>query len=103
MKPYLPALLAFLVSSNLNANELFAGADIRSGERLVQQHCISCHASSFGGDGSEIYTREFRKITTASGLLTQVRNCSTTLNLSWFEDEELNAAAYLNKTYYHFQ
>ena len=88
---------------SLNANELFTRADIRAGEKLVQQHCISCHASSYGGDGSEIYTREFRKTTTASGLLTQVRNCSTTLNLTWFEDEELNAAAYLNKNYYHFQ
>lgn len=103
MKPHYPALLILLVSSSLSANELFTHADVRAGEKLVQQHCISCHASSYGGDGSEIYTREFRKINTASGLLTQVRNCSTMLNLTWFADEELNVAAYLNKTYYHFQ
>jgi hypothetical protein len=95
----------FLGAASLNAaaQDLEANADIRAGQLLVQTHCIECHASSYGGDGSEIYTRELRKIKTANGLLAQVRNCNTMLNLKWFEEDELNAAAYLNKTYYHFK
>lgn len=87
---------------NTQANELFAKADINAGKALVNQHCISCHASSFGGDGSAIYTRENTLVKTSKGLLAQVRNCNTMIGLKWFEDEELNVAAYLNQTYYKF-
>lgn len=80
----------------------FADADVAAGQRLVEKNCISCHASSYGGDGSAIYTREYRKVKTSKGLLAQVRNCNTMLGLKWFEDEELNVAAYLNNTYYKF-
>jgi len=95
-------LLCCLSSLNVSANELFVKADPLAGKTLVEKNCVSCHISSFGGDGSEIYTREFRKIKTSKGLLAQVRACSTNLGLKWFEDEELNAAAYLNQTYYKF-
>ncbi|HEY0561692.1 MAG TPA: cytochrome c [Methylophilus sp.] len=97
------ALLLLGLSWQVSANALFKQANLTAGKKLVQTHCISCHASSFGGDGSEIYTRDFRKVTTPSALLTQVRNCSTMLDLKWFDEEELNAAAYLNKTYYKFE
>lgn len=79
----------------------FADADINAGKALHQQNCISCHASSFGSDGSAIYTRDYRKVKTSKGLLAQVRNCNTNLGLKWFEDEELNVAGYLNQQYYH--
>jgi hypothetical protein len=91
-----------LMSFSVNANDIFKKADLSLGKKLVDKNCISCHASSFGGDGSEIYTRELRKVNTSSALLTQVRNCSTMLDLKWFEEDEINAAGYLNKTYYHF-
>jgi hypothetical protein len=91
------------MSLSLNANELFNRADTIAGESLHEKHCISCHASSFGGDGSAIYTREYNKIKTSKGLLTQVRNCNTMLGLKWFDDEELNVAAFLNQTYYKFE
>ena len=99
-KPSVVVLL--LCTLHTHAAELFKNADLKAGKGLVEKHCISCHASSYGGDGSEIYTREFRKVSTATGLLTQVRQCSTMLNLKWFDEEELNAAAYLNDAYYHF-
>ncbi|HAJ70723.1 MAG TPA: hypothetical protein DCO68_01440, partial [Methylophilaceae bacterium] len=66
----LTALLILLMSHIVTANELFKKADVSRGKALVEQNCISCHASSFGGNGSEIYTREFRKIKSASGLIT---------------------------------
>ncbi|MEO6118566.1 MAG: cytochrome c [Methylotenera sp.] len=90
-----------LISANSFA-EPFANADALAGKTLVDKNCISCHAASFGGDGSSIYTREYRKVKTSKGLQAQVRNCNTMLGLKWFEDEELNVAGYLNKTYYKF-
>lgn len=85
------------------ANAFFAKANVEEGEILVKKNCVSCHASTYGGDGSEIYTRDFRKVESSEGLLKQVRACTTNLRLVWFEEEELNASAYLNKTYYKFE
>ena len=90
------------ISLNASANALFAKADAAAGKVLHAKNCISCHASSYGGDGSAIYTREYRKVNTSKGLVAQVRNCNTNIGLKWFEDEELNVAAYLNQTYYKF-
>jgi mono/diheme cytochrome c family protein len=95
-------LLVSITLSNLSFAEPYANADELAGKRLIDSNCISCHASSFGGDGSAIYTREFRKVNTSKGLVAQVRNCNTMLGLKWFEDEELNVAKYLNNTYYKF-
>ncbi len=97
-------LLLVLLSAAfpVHANPL-AGGDASKGKALVEKHCISCHASSFGGDGSGIYTREDRRIKTLKGLVQQVRNCNTNIGLQWFEDEELHVAAYLNQTYYHLK
>ncbi|MES2499182.1 MAG: cytochrome c [Pseudomonadota bacterium] len=88
---------------NVQADELFPKADINAGKALVEAHCIDCHASKYGGDGSAIYTREYNKVKTSKGLIAQIRNCNTMLGLKWFEDEEVNVAAYLNKTYYKFE
>jgi hypothetical protein len=91
-----------LLTSNLAFADPFANANTEAGKALVEKNCVSCHATSFGGDGSEIYTREYRKVKTSKGLIAQIRNCNTMLGLKWFEDEELNVAGYLNKTYYKF-
>jgi len=90
-----------VISGYVNA-EPFKNADAKAGKALVEKNCISCHASSFGGDGSAIYTRDARKVTDSKKLLSQIRNCNTMLGLKWFEDEELNVAKYLNQTYYRF-
>lgn len=81
----------------------FSGADLVAGKTLIQKQCVSCHASSYGGDGSEIYTRPFHKVESSSQLISQVRTCTTNLGIQWFEEDELNAAAYLNAQYYHFK
>lgn len=96
-------LLAGLLLANSYAlAEPFKAADANAGKALVEKNCISCHASSFGGDGSAIYTRDYRKVKTSKGLVAQIRNCNTMLGLKWFEDEELNVAKYLNQNYYKF-
>ena len=100
MKSLLLIFLLLIASSSYA--EPFNNADALAGKALVDKNCISCHAESFGGDGSAIYTREYRKVKTSKGLVAQIRNCNTMLGLKWFEDEELNVASYLNKTYYKF-
>jgi hypothetical protein len=102
-KPLFILVMFILSSSFCFANDVFKNADIVAGKKLVETNCINCHAASFGGDGSEIYTRELRKIKTPSGLVVQVRNCNTMLDLKWFEEDEVNAATYLNQQYYHFK
>ena len=82
---------------------VYPGGDPSVGKGLIQKNCISCHASSFGGDGSSIYTRENRLVKTSRGLKAQIRNCNTMLGLKWFEDEEQHVASYLNQNYYHFE
>ncbi len=99
----LTLLLLSTLSVNVFANDFFAQADIEAGKALVEKNCVSCHASSYGGDGSEIYTRAFRKVESSKGLVAQVRACNTNLDLQWFDEDELNAAAYLNKKYYKFE
>ena len=93
-------LSAVFSSTGAQADDLFPKADINAGKALVDEHCIECHASKYGGDGSAIYTREYNKVKTSKGLIAQIRNCNTMLGLKWFEDEEINVAAYLNQTYY---
>jgi hypothetical protein len=108
MTKFLRITLIFTLmgASHANADQysaLYAGSDPIAGKALLQKNCISCHASSFGGDGSAIYTRENRLVKTSRGLKAQVRNCNTMLGLKWFEDEELHVASYLNQTYYQFE
>lgn len=95
-------ITGLLLVSSYALAEPFKAADANAGKALVEKNCISCHASSFGGDGSAIYTRDYRKVKSAKGLVAQIRNCNTMLDLKWFEDEELNVAKYLNQTYYKF-
>ncbi len=98
MKTLLTALALF-AAINAHADP-FAGGDPKIGKQMVEKNCISCHASSFGGDGSGIYTREDRRVKTAKGLIQQIRNCNTNLGLKWFEEEEMHVASYLNQAYY---
>ena len=98
-------LFSFALLSCMNlayAAGPFAEGDAAIGKKMVESNCISCHSAKYGGDGSAIYTRDNRKVNSASQLLTQIRNCNTMLGLKWFEDEELHVANYLNQTYYKF-
>ena len=100
LKPLtLSLLFAFACAAQA---EPFSGGDATIGKKMVQENCISCHASKYGGDGTDIYTRDDRKVRSSSQLLAQIRNCNTMLGLKWFEDEELHVARYLNQTYYKF-
>jgi cytochrome c553 len=83
------ALLTLIIASTGQA------ADMDTGKSLVEKNCVRCH-------GSEVYTRNDRRITTLPGLHKQVRRCEQMLDLTWFDEDIDNVAGYLNHQYYKF-
>ena len=70
-------------------------ADLKAGQALHEQHCLSCHDSG-------VYTRADRKVTSPEGLRKQVQRCELSLGLSWYDEDVDNVAYYLDQTYYKF-
>ncbi len=86
------------------AADPFAGADLAAGEKMHDELCIACHVERFGGEnGSAIYTRPDRRVSTASALTQQLTVCTTQLDLPLFPEDERHIAAYLNKHFYKFK
>ncbi len=85
------------------ASELFQGADLALGERLLKEHrCTECHARNVGGDGAAIY-RPAGRVNTPSALASMVERCNTNLTLGMFPEDVSAVAAVLNRKYYHFK
>ncbi|HMV62182.1 MAG TPA: cytochrome c [Zoogloea sp.] len=83
---------------------LAQAADPVLGEKLAREHrCADCHRRLIGGDGSALYTRPDRKVTSRDKLTAQVSFCSSQLKTGWFPEEEEAVAAWLNQRYYHFR
>ncbi|MEO8385697.1 MAG: hypothetical protein ABI583_10670 [Betaproteobacteria bacterium] len=103
------ALGAVSVMLTLAATVVFAAPDatealIVSGKKLAAEaKCEACHASKLGGDGSAMYLRADRRVTSKSGLLAQVARCNNDLSLGLFPDDEAAIAAYLNAAHYKFK
>jgi mono/diheme cytochrome c family protein len=92
-----PGLVLALSLVSMGALSLpAAAAQEESAANLYEQNCVRCH-------GSEVYTRNDRKIESLAGLQRQVQRCDTALGLRWFDDEIDQVTAYLNKNYYHFK
>ena len=70
-------------------------ADLKAGQALHEQHCLSCHDSG-------VYTRADRRVTSPEGLRKQVQRCELSLGLSWYDEDVDNVAHYLDQTYYKF-
>ena len=85
------------------AAEIFRGADLALGERLIKEHqCVACHVQKRGGDGSSIY-RPAGRINTPGFLRGMVEQCNTELNLGLFPEEVSAVAAVLNRDHYRFK
>ena len=83
--------------------EIFRGADLALGKRLIAEHrCAECHARKFGGDGNAIYRPQGR-IRTAGHLRGMVEQCNTELNLGLFPEEVTAVAAVVNRAHYRFE
>lgn len=83
--------------------EIYRGADLPLGERLIAEHrCSECHAQKVGGDGRTIY-RPLGRINTPGLLRGMVELCNTELNVGLFPEEVTAVAAVLNRDHYRFR
>ena len=83
--------------------EIFRGADLALGERLIKEHrCVACHVGKVGGDGSAIY-RPAGRINTPGFLRGMVEQCNTDMNLGMFPEDVSAVAAVLNRDHYRFK
>lgn len=107
MKPPIPGVLLLtlflFVSVRAEMPSLYAGADLKLGEKLLAEHrCAACHQQKVGGDGSAIY-KPAGRINTPGLLRGMVEQCSMQLNLALFPDEVTSIAAVLNRDHYRFR
>ena len=70
-------------------------ADIENGQQL-HTACNQCH-------GTEVYTRENRRVTDLDKLENQIQRCALTLGKAWGIEDVEDVAAYLNAQYYKFK
>ena len=95
--------LLFLVAGAAHADP-FAKGNAENGKKLVVKYdCNSCHIGKVGGDGNAIYTRPDRIVTSADALIDRMVICSGAIGKELTEQEKLDLAAHLNKTFYHFK
>ncbi|WP_310567480.1 hypothetical protein [Hydrogenophaga sp.] len=91
-----------LWTGQARAADMFQGADLALGQKLIDEHkCVACHTSKVGGDGSAIYKPQ-GKINTAGLLRGMVEMCNTNMNLGMFPEEVDAVAAVLNRDHYKF-
>lgn len=97
----LSTLVTLSSTQAASKERLFAKADIAAGKSLHQENnCTACHQQRTGKNDKDFYTRVDRKVKTQEKLISQIAYCSSQLNLSFFPEDELNIAAYLNYSFY---
>lgn len=94
---------AFVAALFLMITAPTSAADLERGEGLHQTNCLQCHADMLGGDGSAMYTRADRRVTSLAGLKQQVRRCRDNIGLMWFDEDVADVTAFLNTRYYRFE
>jgi hypothetical protein len=86
-----------LTHARAQGADIFKGADLALGEKLIAEHqCVQCHISKVGGDGSAIFN-------TAGLMRGMVEMCNTNMNLGMFPEEVTAVAAVLNRDHYKFK
>jgi mono/diheme cytochrome c family protein len=84
-----------MLGLGLGSGAWAAEPDAQAGQALLEKHCFGCH-------GTEVYTREDRRVQNMSQLSNQVQRCDQMLGLKLFETDLENITAYLNEAYYKF-
>lgn len=97
------ALLSIVPALPAFAAEPWGNADPKAGKALHDKQCVACHVRLYGGDGSKMYTRDGRLLTTKLDVLQRVAACNSQTSAGWYPEEEADVAAYLNQQYYHFK
>lgn len=99
----LPLLGLSLLPAFAFGEEPWGKVDRSIAPELHQKSCLSCHVRMYGGDGSKMYTRDGRLLSTKLELLQRVSACNAQVSAGWFPEEEGAVAAWLNDKYYHFK
>lgn len=95
-------LLTVVTSAGAEVPELFRGADLKLGQKLIAENkCVACHQQKVGGDGRAIY-KPAGRINSPGFLRGMVEQCNTELNLGFFPEEVTAVAAVLNRDHYRF-
>ncbi len=103
MKTLTAISLAALLPLNALAAEPWGKVDPKAGHELHEKACVACHVRLYGGDGSKMYTRDGRLLSTQLDILQRVAACNAQVHAGWFPEEEGAVAAYLNQKYYRFK
>ena len=77
--------------------------DLQAAPEVHQKAGAGGHIQLYGGDGSKMYTRDGRMLSTQLELLQRVGACNAQMNAGWFPEEEGTVAAWLNQRYYRFE
>jgi len=97
-------LFLLLLASSTAQAALFADGNAENGKKLFAKYeCSSCHEGKVGGDGSAIFTRPNRGVSSPDKLIVQMERCSGAIGKNLTAQEKLDLAAHLNQTYYHFK
>jgi cytochrome c553 len=102
MKKFL-FLMLFSATSTIQAAPFTKGHADNGTKLFAQYECSTCHEGKVGGDGSAIFTRKDRRVTSASNLVAQIERCSGAIGAQLSEQEKQDLAAHLNQTYYKFK
>lgn len=84
-------------------HEAFPFGDPKRGKILLEGKCSGCHVARFGGDGSGVYTRSPRRVSSAPSLLAWVQRCNAGNKLELGSEDEESLAAHLNDAHYRFK
>ncbi|MBF0623093.1 MAG: cytochrome c, partial [Magnetococcales bacterium] len=79
--------LLILFSALVSFSPVTGQAEENPGKSLHDESCNSCHASRFGGNPDEIYTRSNRKKKDFDQLHSMVAFCNQQTGTGWFDDE----------------
>ena len=103
MKTVTTFLAAFLIAPPLLAADPWGSADPKIGKERHDKACLACHVRLQGGDGSKMYTRDNRLLSTKLAIMKRVATCNAQAKAGLLPEEEAAVAAYLNQQYYHFK
>ena len=65
------------------------------GKALFEKSCTGCH-------GTEVFTRDNRRVNSLEALEKQVKQCSLAAESKWADDNIGTVVEYLNKSFYKF-
>lgn len=97
-------LLAAALAGGLAQAAPFPKGNADTGKEIVARvGCNGCHARLVGGDGTAIFTRADRIVTSSKQLVARIDYCSGNIGADLSATEKEHIAAYLNQQYYRFK